>query len=153
MVTDMPSTFEDRSCISIVGYDMSKKAAERALEEAQASIDEVDVIELHDCFTMTEYMAIDHLGLTPAGEAWKVIEDGTIDIRGQLPINPSGGLMGCGHPVGATGVRMALDAFKQVTGLAGDYQVEGARTCQTLNIGGSCTTTVSFVIGVDASNG
>jgi acetyl-CoA C-acetyltransferase len=97
---------------------------------------------------MTEYVAIDHLGLTAPGEAWKVIEDGSIEIRGQTPINPSGGLMGCGHPVGATGVRMALDAYKQVTGQAGDYQVEGARTCQTLNIGGSATTTVSFVIGV-----
>ena len=69
-------------------------------------------------------------------------------MGGRLPINPSGGLIGLGHPVGATGVRMALDAFKQVTGRAGDYQVEGAKTCQTLNIGGSTTTTVSLVVGV-----
>lgn len=118
---------------------------------ARAGIDDlaqIDVIETHDCFTATEYMAIDHLGLTAPGESWKAIEDGSIEIGGRLPVNPSGGLIGTGHPVGATGVRMALDAFKQVTGSAGDYQVENAKTCQTLNIGGSTTTTVSLVIGV-----
>jgi acetyl-CoA C-acetyltransferase len=125
----------------------------RAVEEARAragvtALDQIDVVETHDCFAMTEYMAIDHLGLTAPGESWKAVEDGSIEIGGRLPINPSGGLIGLGHPVGATGVRMALDAFKQVTGTAGDYQVEGARTCQTLNIGGSTTTTVSLVIGV-----
>jgi acetyl-CoA C-acetyltransferase len=106
------------------------------------------VVETHDCFAMTEYMAIDHLGLTAPGESWKAVEAGTIEMGGSLPINPSGGLIGLGHPVGATGVRMALDAMKQVTGQAGAYQVEGARTCQTLNIGGSTTTTVSLVVGV-----
>ena len=97
---------------------------------------------------MTEYMAIDHLGITAPGKSWKAVEDGAIAIGGKLPINPSGGLIGLGHPVGATGVRMALDAAKQTSGQAGDYQVDGARTCQTLNIGGSATTTVSLVIGV-----
>lgn len=125
----------------------------RAIEDARAragirDVSELHVVETHDCFAMTEYMAIDHLGLTAPGESWKAIEDGSIEMKGRLPINPSGGLIGLGHPVGATGVRMALDAFKQVTGTAGGYQVEGARTCQTLNIGGSTTTTVSLVIGV-----
>ena len=125
----------------------------RAIEDARrragvADLSQIDVVETHDCFTTTEYMAIDHLGLTAPGEAWKAIEAGDIEIGGRLPINPSGGLIGLGHPVGATGVRMALDAFKQVTGQAGDYQVEGAKTCQTLNIGGSTTTTVSLVVGV-----
>jgi len=125
----------------------------RAIEDARAragvsDLGQIDVVETHDCFTATEYMAIDHLGLTAPGESWKAIEAGDIEIGGKLPINPSGGLIGLGHPVGATGVRMALDAFKQVTGQAGDYQVEGARTCQTLNIGGSTTTTVSLVVGV-----
>jgi len=106
-------------------------------------------VETHDCFAMTEYMAIDHLGLTAPGESWKAIEAGDIEIGGRLPINPSGGLIGCGHPVGATGVRMALDAFRQTTGTAGGGQVEGARNVQTLNIGGSTTTTVSLVIGRD----
>ncbi len=125
----------------------------RAIEEARAragvsDLEQIDVVETHDCFTTTEYMAIDHLGLTAPGEAWKAIEAGDIEMGGRLPINPSGGLIGLGHPVGATGVRMALDAFKQVTGQAGDYQVEGAKTCQTLNIGGSTTTTVSLVVGI-----
>jgi acetyl-CoA C-acetyltransferase len=93
-------------------------------------------------------MAIDHLGLTAPGESWKAVEAGDIAMGGRLPVNPSGGLIGTGHPVGATGVRMMLDAFKQTTGSAGDYQVEGAKTVQTLNIGGSTTTTVSFVVGV-----
>ena len=124
----------------------------RAIEDARAragiDLAQIDVVETHDCFTTTEYMAIDHLGLTAPGESWKAVEDGSIEIGGRLPINPSGGLIGLGHPVGATGVRMALDAYKQVTGQAGDYQVEGAKTCQTLNIGGSTTTTVSLIVGV-----
>ncbi|MDB5676287.1 MAG: thiolase family protein [Sphingomonas bacterium] len=107
---------------------------------------QLDAVETHDCFTATEYMAIDHLGLTPPGQSWQAIEDGSIAHGGRLPINPSGGLIGAGHPVGATGVRMLLDGFKQVTGQAGDYQVEDARRVQTLNIGGSTTTTVSFIV-------
>ncbi len=105
-------------------------------------------IETHDCFTTSEYMAIDHFGLTAPGESWKAIEEGVIDFGGKLPINPSGGLIGAGHPVGATGVRQLLDASLQVTGHAGDYQVEGARTFATLNIGGSGTTSCVFVVGV-----
>lgn len=107
----------------------------------------VQGIETHDCFTTSEYMAIDHFGMTKPGESWKVIEEGVLEFGGKLPINASGGLIGCGHPVGATGTRQALDAFKQVTGQAGDYQIEGAKKVATLNIGGSGTTTVAMVIG------
>jgi acetyl-CoA C-acetyltransferase len=107
----------------------------------------VNAIETHDCFTTSEYMAIDHFGLTKPGESWKAVEDGTIEMGGKMPINPSGGLIGCGHPVGATGTRQVLDAHKQVTGQAGDCQVEGAKKVATLNIGGSGTTSVSFVVG------
>jgi acetyl-CoA C-acetyltransferase len=109
-------------------------------------VEAVDGIETHDCFTTTEYMAIDHFGITPPGESWRAIESGDIEHGGRIPVNPSGGLIGLGHPVGATGVRMALDCYKQVTGQAGDYQVEGARTFATLNVGGSATTTVSLVV-------
>jgi len=107
---------------------------------------QLDVIETHDCFTTSEYMAIDHFGLTEPGQSYKAIEEGLIDFDGALPINPSGGLIGCGHPVGATGARQLLDAYKQVTGAAGDYQVPGARTVATLNIGGSATTNVCFIV-------
>ena len=113
-----------------------------------AGADALDGIETHDCFTATEYMAIDHFGLTPAGQSWRAVEDGTIEFGGRLPVNPSGGLIGGGHPVGATGARMLLDAARQVCGSAGDYQVPGAKTFATLNIGGSCATVCSFVVGV-----
>ena len=113
-----------------------------------AGADALDGIETHDCFTATEYMAIDHFGLTPPGQSWRAVEDGTIESGGRLPVNPSGGLIGGGHPVGATGARMLLDAARQVCGSAGDYQVPGAKTFATLNIGGSCATVCSFVVGV-----
>ncbi len=113
-----------------------------------ADVSGVDGIETHDCFTTSEYMAIDHFGITAPGESWKAVEAGWIEIGGKHPINPSGGLIGAGHPVGATGVRQLLDAHAQVSGTAGDYQVEGARRFATLNIGGSGTTSVSFVVGV-----
>jgi acetyl-CoA C-acetyltransferase len=108
---------------------------------------DLDVIETHDCFTTSEYMAIDHFGLTKPGESWKAIEEGIIGMGGKLPINPSGGLIGCGHPVGATGTRQLLDAYKQITGTAGDYQVPGAKKVATLNIGGTATTNVCFIVG------
>ncbi|MFI6453462.1 acetyl-CoA acetyltransferase [Streptosporangium amethystogenes] len=111
-----------------------------------AGPDDLDVIETHDCFTITEYAALDHLGLTPPGQAHQAIEEGVIERDGPLPVNPSGGLIGLGHPVGATGARMLLDAAHQVTGEAGECQVEGARTALTLNIGGSCTTVAIFVV-------
>ncbi|KAA1248413.1 thiolase domain-containing protein [Mycobacterium simiae] len=117
-----------------------------ALRRAHVTLDEVDGFEVHDCFTPSEYLAIDHIGLTGPGESWKAIENGEIEIGGRLPINPSGGLIGGGHPVGASGVRMLLDAAKQVSGTAGDYQVEDAKTFATLNFGGSTATTVSFVV-------
>ncbi len=109
-------------------------------------VDQVDVIETHDCFTTSEYMAIDHFGITKPGESWQAVDQGWLEIDGKDPINPSGGLIGAGHPVGATGVRQLLDGYLQVTGQAGDYQVEGAKTCQTLNIGGSGTTSCSFIV-------
>lgn len=109
---------------------------------------DLDAIETHDCFSITEYMAIEHFGLTAPGEGWKAIEEERIHFGGELPINPSGGLIGLGHPVGATGVRMMLDAAKQSSGQAGEYQVENARTIGTFNVGGSGTTNCSFVVGV-----
>ena len=111
------------------------------------SVWDLQGIETHDCFTTSEYMAIDHFGLTKPGESWKAVEEGVIDFNGKMPINPSGGLIGAGHPVGCTGVRQMLDCHKQVTATAGDYQVEGARRFAMLNIGGSGTTSCVFVVG------
>jgi acetyl-CoA C-acetyltransferase len=109
-------------------------------------IDAVQGVETHDCFTITEYLAIDHLGLTPPGQSWQAVESGRIAPDGSCPVNRSGGLIGCGHPVGATGTRMLWDAARQVTAQAEAMQIEGAQRMQTLNIGGSCATVVSFVV-------
>lgn len=117
---------------------------------ARAGIDspfQLDAIETHDCFAMTEYAAIDSYEITAPGESWKAVEEGVIAPGGRLPINPSGGLIGLGHPVGATGVRMMFDGFRQVTGQAEDCQVEGAKRVGLLNIGGSTTTIAAFVVG------
>lgn len=119
---------------------------------ARAGIQDVfalDAIETHDCFAITEYMAIDHFGITPPGQAWQAVEQGWIERTGKLPVNPGGGLIGLGHPVGATGVRMLVDAWRQVTGVAGECQIANARNVATLNIGGSTTTVASFVVGKD----
>jgi len=102
----------------------------------------VDGFEVHDCFSVTGYLLLDHIGVTAPGEAWKAVEDGRL-----ARVNPGGGLIGAGHPVGATGVRMVLDAARQVTDAAGPTQLDGARTVATLNLGGSATTAVAFVLG------
>jgi acetyl-CoA C-acetyltransferase len=129
--------------------------AKAALDEAWQrggfkQLTELDGLETHDCFSVTEYMAIDHSGLTAPGESWKAVEEGRIAKGGDFPINPSGGLIGLGHPVGATGVRMVLDCARQVSGDAGDYQIPGAENMITFNVGGSTTTCASFVVGVGA---
>jgi len=113
---------------------------------ALSGVEGLDAIETHDCMTPSEYMAIDHFGITAPGESFKAIENGDIARDGRIPGNPSGGLIGGGHPVGATGIRMLVDATAQVADRAGDYQVEGANRVATLNIGGSTATTVSFVV-------
>ncbi|NBH08056.1 acetyl-CoA acetyltransferase [Amycolatopsis sp. SID8362] len=105
--------------------------------------DALDVVELHDCFTITGLVALEHLGAAPPGDGGRFVADGGLDAAG---INPGGGLIGLGHPVGATGVRMLHDVSRQVTGKAGETQVEGARTALTLNVGGSFTTVVTMVV-------
>ncbi|MEL6542323.1 MAG: acetyl-CoA acetyltransferase [Pseudomonadota bacterium] len=110
-------------------------------------IAQINAVETHDCFTINEYIAIEHFGITDPGEAWRAVEDGRIALGGSIPVNASGGLMGVGHPVGATGVRMLIDAMRQTTANAGDYQVEGAKSVATFNVGGSGTTNCSFVVG------
>ncbi|MFC1677028.1 acetyl-CoA acetyltransferase [Planctomycetota bacterium] len=127
---------------------ITRKAITDAYQRAGiANCWDLDVIETHDCFTTSEYMAIDHFGLTKPGQSWKAIDKGIIEMGGKLPINPSGGLIGCGHPVGATGARQLLDAYKQIAGTAGGYQIPDAKKAATLNIGGTATTNVCFIVG------
>jgi len=146
-----PIRFDDKVADS-AGQPFILPHTRRAITDAyrRAGIQDcwqLDAIETHDCFTTSEYMAIDHFGLTAPGQSWRAVEDGVIAMSGKLPINPSGGLIGAGHPVGATGVRQLLDAYLQVTGQADGYQVDGARRVATLNIGGSGTTSCVFIVG------
>jgi acetyl-CoA C-acetyltransferase len=116
---------------------------------ARAGIEDVfqlDGIETHDCFTISQYLAIDHFGITKPGCSGDAIDSGITERDGALPMNPGGGLIGGGHPVGASGVRMLLDSYLQVTGQATGYQVAGAKRFATLNFGGSTATVVCTVV-------
>lgn len=117
-----------------------------ALRMSKLGGDQIDCFETHDCFTSSEYAAISAFGITAPGEEYKAVESGEIQISGKKPINPSGGLIGVGHPVGATGVRMILDLHKQVTGAAVGYQVKNARIAMMLNIGGTATSNYVFIV-------
>lgn len=130
-------------------FPWTRKAITDAYARAGVSGPEaLDGVETHDCFTINEYMAVEHFGVTAPGEAWKAIEEGATEKTGRIPFNASGGLIGVGHPVGATGVRMVLDGMRQVTGAAGDMQIENAKNIATYNVGGAATLNCSFVIGV-----
>ena len=100
----------------------TRQACLDAYRRANLSVDDIDLFETHDCFTSSEYVAISAFGLTDLGKEYEAVESGLITFNGQKPINPSGGLIGCGHPAGASGARMLLDLYKQVTGTAGDIR-------------------------------
>lgn len=125
----------------------TRQACLDAYRRSGLTVDDIDVFETHDCFTSSEYAAISAFGLTTPGKEYEAVESGLISFEGAKPINPSGGLIGCGHPVGASGARMFLDLYKQVMGIAGKYQVEGAKNAMMLNIGGSATTNYVFIVG------
>lgn len=129
--------------------EYTSKAVELAYKRSGLTVDDIDFFETHDCFTSSEYAAISAFGITKYGEEYKAIEDGTIAFDGDKPINPSGGLIGCGHPVGASGARMFLDLYKQVSGKAEGYQLNKADNGLMLNIGGSATTNYVFIVGKD----
>ena len=125
----------------------TRQAVVDAYRRSGLSVDDIDVFETHDCFTSSEYAAISAFGITEPGKEYEAVEDGVISISGRKPINPSGGLIGCGHPVGASDARMFLDLFKQVTGQAGKYQIKSVRNAMMLNIGGSATTNYVYIVG------
>lgn len=125
----------------------TRQACLDAFKRAGLTVDDIDVFETHDCFTSSEYAAISAFGLTNPGHEYEAVESGLISFDGNKPINPSGGLIGCGHPVGASGARMLLDLYKQVTTTAGGYQVSGVKNGMMLNIGGSATTNYVFIAG------
>ena len=125
----------------------TRQAVLDAYGRSNLNVSDIDVFETHDCFTSSEYAAISAFGITSPGEEFKAIEDGIISRRGSKPINPSGGLIGCGHPVGASGARMLLDLYLQVANKAGSYQINKAKNAMMLNIGGSATTNYVFIVG------
>lgn len=127
----------------------TRQAVLDAYRRSGLTVDDIDVFETHDCFSSSEYAAISAFGITAPGEEYRAVEDGVIAFEGKKPINPSGGLIGCGHPVGASGARMFLDLYRQVAGEAGAYQVPNAKNAMMLNIGGSATTNYVFIVGKD----
>jgi acetyl-CoA acyltransferase len=137
MVTDLQSTFDENAdCMTICGSDMSRTAAQRALEEAQTGIEEVDVIELHDCFSANELITYEALGLAAVGEGHKLVESKATTYGGSGPVvNPSGGLISKGHPLGATGLAQCSELTWQLRGTADARQVNGAKVALQHNIG------------------
>src|SRR4029077_4286306 len=145
MVTDMSSTFEDKSAISVVGAKMTAKAAREAMEEAQITPDDVDVIELHDCFSANELLTYEALGLAEEGHGHELVEREATTFGGDGPVvNPSGGLISKGHPLGATGLAQCSELTWQLRGSAGKRQVADAQVALQHNIGlgGACVVSV-----------
>jgi acetyl-CoA acetyltransferase len=137
MVTDLSSSFaEDTDCIKIVGYDMSKEAARRAYEEAEVEAKDVDVVELHDCFSANELITYEALGFAEEGEGHKLVESEATTYGGSGPVvNPSGGLISKGHPLGATGLAQCSELCWQLRGLAEKRQVDDVDLALQHNIG------------------
>ncbi|KAF0962517.1 lipid-transfer protein [Rhodococcus sp. T7] len=135
MVTDLPSTFEDRSAISLVGADMTRTAAARVYEQAGIGPDDIDVIELHDCFSTNELLTYEALGLCGEGEGGKLVDNDDTTYGGRWVVNPSGGLISKGHPLGATGLAQCSELTWQLRGTADKRQVDGATVALQHNIG------------------
>lgn len=144
LVTDGPSTFDDHSMMKLVGYDMSKEAARRVYETAGVGPEDVQVAELHDCFTANELLTYEALALTPEGTAEKFIWDADNTYGGRCVTNPSGGLLSKGHPLGATGLAQCAELVWQLRGQAEKRQVEGVTHAlqHNLGLGGACVVTL-----------
>jgi len=121
----------------LLKFEGPRLAISRALSAAGVTIDDFDFAEVHDCFTIAELLIYEALGIAPEGRGIEALDDGTVYRGGKLPVNLSGGLKAKGHPVGATGVSMHALAFRQLSGTAGDMQVDGARLGLVFNMGGS----------------
>ncbi|NWU04685.1 NLTP protein, partial [Urocynchramus pylzowi] len=156
MATDYPSTFEGNSCMKMVGYDMTKNAAQKCFEKAGLKPTDVDVIELHDCFSVNEFITYEALGLCPEGRACDLIDRGDNTYGGKWVINPSGGLISKGHPLGATGLAQCAELCWQLRGQAGRRQVPGAKVALQHNLGlGGAVVVTLFRMGFprESSNG
>jgi sterol carrier protein 2 len=144
MTTDTPATFESRSMMQLVGYDMAREAARQVYEQSGTGPDDIDVCELHDCFAQNELITYEALGFCEEGGAERFVEAGANTYGGKVVTNPSGGLLSKGHPLGATGVAQCFELTLQLRGQAGPRQVEGARRAlqHNLGLGGAAVVTL-----------
>lgn len=144
MTTDRASTFEAQDMREVVGFGMAKEAARQVYESAGVGPQDIDVIELHDCFAQNELISYEALGLCPVGGAEKFVLDGDNTYGGKYVTNPSGGLLSKGHPLGATGLAQCTELVQQLRGAADRRQVEGARLAlqHNLGLGGACVVTL-----------
>lgn len=144
MTTDTVETFEGRSMMDLVGFRMSKAAARQVFEQAGLGPDDVAVCELHDCFAQNELLMYEALGFCPEGGAERFVEEGDNTYGGEVVVNPSGGLLSKGHPLGATGLAQCCELVTQLRGGAGPRQVEEARIGlqHNLGLGGACVVTM-----------
>jgi len=144
MTTDTPSTFDAHDMMRVVGYDMARAGAQRTFAAAGIGPEDVDVVELHDCFAHNELLAYEALGLCAEGGGERFVEDGDNTYGGKVVTNPSGGLLSKGHPLGATGLAQCCELTHQLRGSAGARQVTGARIGlqHNLGLGGACVTTM-----------
>ena len=144
MTTDRPITFESRDMREVVGFSMAQEAAQKVYDAAGVGPQDVDVVELHDCFAHNELLSYEALGLCPVGGAEKFVVDGDNTYGGKVVTNPSGGLLSKGHPLGATGLAQCTELVQQLRGTADKRQVEGARIAlqHNLGLGGACVVTL-----------
>jgi acetyl-CoA acetyltransferase len=144
MTTDGNSSFDEKDMRKVVGYDMSRRAAARVYEAAGIGPEDIPVVELHDCFTANELITYEALGLAPEGEAERFVLDGDNTYGGRVVVNPSGGLLSKGHPLGATGLAQCAELVWQLRGQANARQVQGARVAlqHNLGLGGACVVTL-----------
>jgi acetyl-CoA acetyltransferase len=144
MATDLPSTFADRSCIKLVGYDMTQTAAHKAYEQSGFGPEDVGVVELHDCFSANELITYEALGLCPEGKGGDFADSGATTYGGKVVVNPSGGLISKGHPLGATGLAQCAELNWQLRGQADKRQVPGVKLAlqHNLGLGGAAVVTL-----------
>jgi sterol carrier protein 2 len=144
MASDFKSTFDEKSSIKLVGSDMTKAAARRVYEQSGFGPENVDVVELHDCFSANELITYEALGLCPEGKAGEFIDSGANTYGGKVVVNPSGGLISKGHPLGATGLAQCAELNWQVRGQADKRQVKDAKIAlqHNLGLGGACVVTM-----------
>jgi acetyl-CoA C-acetyltransferase len=135
--------------VDITTLDASVVAGQRAFKMAGMTPDDIDLLEVHDCFTIAEICAIEDLGFFKKGDAGRATAAGETALGGKIPVNTSGGLKACGHPVGATGIKQAVEITEQLRGTAGGRQVDGANVGMTHNVGGSGGTAAVHIFSRD----